>query len=535
MSKINVNRRQFLIQAGAMSLMLYLNPTVVWATPTFKQNPFNLGVASGEPSSDGFVIWTRVIPKPLQIDGGMPNKSVEVQWEIASDPEFKSIIQSGVEIAHPDLAHSVHVEVEKLDSSSSYWYRFKLADYVSTVGKTKTLPTATQHLNAVTLAVVGCQNYEAGYFTAYDYLSKESGIDAVYHYGDYIYEGGIGHGSSRGYDDLRVSVAERRHINEEPFNLKDYRLRYAQYKTDPHLQKAHAVFPFIITIDDHEIVNNWAGLHDANGMPEAEFIKRRAAAFQAWYEHIPVRRSQQPKDHNLLTHRSFDFGNLLRLSVLDTRQHRDNRLCTVAQKKEGITWCRKESTETETMLGVEQEKWLEQQMQHNKRWNVLAQQVMLMPYDRQKKRDGKVSISGKDSWDGYPIARKKFIQSLKKYPQHNNIILTGDIHQYFVGVLPENPLDFSSKALATELLTTSISSSGNGIKIRPGQEYLLERNPHMQYINDQRGYQLVTFNQNQCITELKIIDQVEKPGGIMTTAAKFVIDVGNPIPKRLNV
>ncbi len=524
------SRRRFIAYGGAFLLSAALAPCAVWAKPAFTHHPFSLGVASGDPTPDGFVLWTRLAPQPLEPSGGMPPLAVSVRWEVARDPHFRRIERKGQAQAVPGLAHSIHVELAGLEPNTMYWYRFMAGDAVSTAGRVRTAPPDNALPERVKLAVVGCHHYEAGYFTAYEHLSREEDVDLVFHYGDYIYE--TASGSSRGHGGLRVQLPQRRHVGAEAYTLEQYRVRYGQYKSDPHLQLAHAAAAFAMTFDDHEVDNDWAGIHDTRGASEQELMTRRAAAFQAWYEHMPVRIAQKPQDGHVLAHRSLQYGRLLRLHMLDTRSYRDDQMCTAAQLRKDIAYCRRERTPEETMLGAQQEAWLAKQLQHDGCWNVLAQQVMMMPCERRKSLEG-ASVRNHDKWDGYPHARQRLVQALKTYRPQDNIVLSGDLHQYYVGVVPSEEGDMSSAPLAPEFLTTSLSSGGDGSAHRPGQEHMLDNNPHIALVNDQRGYQTFEFSPSQVLTELKVIDRVETPGGQMSVLARFVVERSDPRPHRV--
>ncbi|WP_420491248.1 alkaline phosphatase D family protein, partial [Neobacillus drentensis] len=282
----NMDRRSFLHGASkiaGLSLGLALAQSMggfeVNADPSFSDYPFTLGVASGDPHSDGVVLWTRLAPDPLN-GGGMPPHTVPVKWELATDQYFRNIIQRGTEHARPDLGHSVHVEVNGLKANHVYYYRFKSGNEISPVGKTKTLPPAGTGVSELKFAFVSCQQFEHGFYTAFKHLAKED-LDLVFHLGDYIYE--------YGPNEYIASTGNvRTHSGPEIKTLEDYRNRYAQYRTDEHLRAAHAAFPWIVTWDDHEVENNYADLIPEKGQSVEEFIIRRAAAYQAYYEHMPL-------------------------------------------------------------------------------------------------------------------------------------------------------------------------------------------------------------------------------------------------------
>jgi alkaline phosphatase D len=342
--KEKIDRRSFL-QKAAVTLT---GVSVIGSIPLFAKSsdfsnyPFTLGVASGDPIPDGVVLWTRLAPKPLE-EGGMPNKNFQVSWEIALDKNFTKSIQRGSAIAKKVYANSVHVEVADLLPSQQYYYRFRSGDFVSPTGKTKTAPTYGSDVQKLKFAIASCQNYASGLYTVYDHLVKEE-LDVVLFLGDYIYE----KGSS--------ANALRKHLpDKEITTLEDYRIRYGQYKSDPSLMAAHAAFPWIVVPDDHEVKNNWGG----DGPPyddNAAFLDRRAVAFQAYYEHMPIRKSSIPKRISMDVYRKFTFGNLAQFCMLDTRQFRTDFACSGNWEED----CSARFDPNRTILGTDQEKWLTQ-------------------------------------------------------------------------------------------------------------------------------------------------------------------------------
>jgi len=228
-----------------------------FAKPIFDAYPFPLGVASGDPVPDGVVLWTRLAPKPLE-GGGMPMVNVDVDWEVARDPRFASVVRKGTSVARPELGHSVHAEVAGLEPGREYWYRFHACDETSQIGRTKTAPPAGAAVDRLRFAVCGCNHYEDGFFTAFRRIAEEQ-FDFVFHTGDYIYEGRS--------DGGRIDRRLRQHNGDELFTLVDYRNRYALYKTDRDLMAAHASAPWVVTWDDHEVANNYAGDIDQNNTP----------------------------------------------------------------------------------------------------------------------------------------------------------------------------------------------------------------------------------------------------------------------------
>ena len=270
MSKEGFSRRRFLTVAGtaagaAVASQLPFSARARTAPVRFTGYPFTLGVASGDPTPDGAVLWTRLAPAPLSGNGGMPDKPVAVQWEVANDEAFANVVARGEETAVAADAHSVHAEPQGLLPGREYFYRFKANGEISPVGRTKTAPAGA--VSALAFAFASCQQYEHGYYTAYKHMAAED-LDLVIHVGDYIYEYDTGSYTSTGGN-------VRGNSNHEIVNLADYRERHAQYKTDPDLQAAHAAFPWLVTFDDHEVDNNWADEIPEEGMPHDWFMRRR--------------------------------------------------------------------------------------------------------------------------------------------------------------------------------------------------------------------------------------------------------------------
>jgi alkaline phosphatase D len=334
-----------------------------WIRPRFRDDPFTLGIASGDPLADGVVLWTRLAPDPLA-GGGMARANVDVRWEVATDESMRRVVKRGKAVASPDFAHSVHAEVNGLEPDRWYWYRFDVGGAASAIGRTRTLPMRGAVKDRLRFAFASCQHYEQGYYVAHRHLADEP-VDFVTFLGDYIYES-------------NTANPVRTHGSGEPKSLEDYRTRYARYKTDGDLQAAHAACPWIVTFDDHEVDNNYVGLIAQDGVSEAEFSLRRAAAYRAYYEHMPLRRASLPKGPDMLLYRSFDFGRLASFHVLDTRQYRSDQACGDGRKPVCEEWGRAERT----VMGERQERWLARGLTTGRaQWNVLAQQIMMVPFE----------------------------------------------------------------------------------------------------------------------------------------------------------
>ncbi len=312
-----ISRRTLLGWATALAALPRWNDRTEAAVARafrFAADPFTLGVAAGDPTDSGVVLWTKLAPAPLEPGGGMPgNAAVEVTWEVATDESMREVVRRGVAIAAPQLGHSVHAEVEGLAPDRWYWYRFRAGDAESRIGRARTLPLVGDRPDALRFAFASCAHYEQGYFTAYGHLAKEE-VDLIFHLGDYIYE----------REGMEGKI--RKHLGAEITSLDDYRIRHAQYKLDPHLQAAHARCPWFVTWDDHEVENDYAdAVAEDPGVAPADFLLRRANAYQAYYEMMPLRRGSLPQGPKMQLYRKASFGQLAELLILDTRQYRTDQ------------------------------------------------------------------------------------------------------------------------------------------------------------------------------------------------------------------
>lgn len=473
------------------------------ALPAPSAYPFALGVASGDPKPDGGTIWTRLAPRPLDPDGGMPHEGTDVAWELAHDEAMRDIVRRGIARAEAAWAHAVHVDIGGLDPAREYWYRFRWRGIASPIGRLKTAPAGpTGRLRFVS---VGCQHFEHGYFTAYRHIA-DARPDFAVHYGDYIYEGGAT--ADRGWP--------RRHIGGTCRTLADYRRRYAQYRLDPDLAAAHAAVPFVMSFDDHEVVNNWAS--DFHAQDDGPALRaRKAAAFQAWYEHMPVPASMRPRAGAIAAHRALSFGDLVDLFALDTRQHRTRQPCGDGVKER----CAEAFDPDATMLGTAQEAWLAAGMRASRaRWAALAQQILAMRVDVGAHRHNL------DAWDGYEAARARLHRALAS--RENNAILSGDWHRFFVGDLKADYDDPRSRVLASEFLATSISSGGD-VREQPGHAAaLLRDNPHAKHFSDARGYIAHDVTREVWLADLRAVALVSTPGARERSQARFALRWGAP-------
>ncbi|MPY87014.1 MAG: alkaline phosphatase [Luteitalea sp.] len=511
-----LSRRELMNVAWKLGVAALAQPLVssrVLAQPTFDAYPFTLGVASGDPLPDGVVLWTRLAPKPLE-GGGMPMANVDVAWEVARDEEFRTIVQKGAAVARPELGHSVHVELTGLEPSRDYWYRFRAGGEVSQTGRTKTAPQEGAAVDHLRFAVCGCNHYEPGYFTAFRRIAEEP-FDFVFHTGDYIYEGR----ADGGQHPDRV----RQHHGQEIYTLVDYRNRYAQYKSDPDLMAAHASAPFIVTWDDHEVDNDYAGDIDENDRPSEVFLLRRAAAYQAYYESMPLRAGALPAGPRMRLVRRLQFGNLIDLSVLDTRQFRSKQACGGGVR----TDCAAALDPARTMLGAEQERWLFDNLAAAKaRWTVLGQQVPTFARDLLKANpEGRFSM---DKWDGYVAARQRLYARLKETSAPNPILLSGDVHVHYGADLKLDFADPRSDTVGVEFTNSAVTSSGDGSDVATNWEQTQGHNPHIRYHSARRGYIACTATQTTMRADFKILDKVTVPNQPARVGGSLVVEAGRP-------
>lgn len=507
------SRRQFLAHLSAFGFALAGVPRIpLWLRPRFAVNPFTLGVASGDPAPDGIVLWTRLAPDPLN-GGGMPNEGVQVRWEVATDDAMRNVVRRGTGIARPDLAHSVHVEVDGLDPARWYWYRFDAGGDASPVGRTRTAPAAGTTPERLRFAFTSCQHYEQGLYTALEHLARED-VDLVAHLGDYIYE------------NPGRPMGVRRHQPEEPGDLRSYRNRYALYKSDAALQAAHLAFPWIVTWDDHEVDNNYVSDVAQDHLPRDAFLARRAAAYQAYYEHQPLRRAALPQGPDMLLYRTLAFGSLARFHVLDTRQYRSDQACGDGNKEPCDEW----RDPSRTMLGETQERWLTQQVAASRAaWTVLAQQVSMVSVPNPRRPE----LVYMDAWSGYPVARERLTAFMGAQRERNFVVLTGDIHASFAMDVHRNAEDVTTPIVATEFMTTSISSGGDGRDRWPQLSSYESDVPAMRWHNARRGYVRCEVTPREWRTDFRMVPYVTRPGAPIETAASFVTQPGRPGARRL--
>jgi len=534
------NRRQFLQRTGAASAAAALGlsgrSTAMTEDGEFETNPFTLGVASGDPLPNSVILWTRLAPDPLTVGGGMPDRSVDVSWTVAADRRMTETVTSGTATAEPTHVHTLHINAQDLEPNTEYYYQFEAGGETSPVGRTKTAPKPDASIDEFQFAFASCQAWDAGFFTAYQYMADEE-LDLVVHLGDYIYEYGIG--ANGGVRNKSIPTPYR----DETESLDRYRLQYGLYKSAPGLKEAHASAPWLITRDDHEVDNNWADEvpQDPDEQTVRQFLKRRAAAFKAYYEHMPFRGAQKPtkpdtKPEVLETNRKIDqklyrnysFGDLIEFSVLDTRQYRSDQACNDAF---AVDKCKARFAEDRTILGDNQEQWLVDNLRNSDAtWDVLANQL---PFAKMDFRRGEEDGYRMDQWDGY-VPDQRTVKNAFEEHAENPIVVTGDFHSHWANEI--RSASDASKAIGAEFVGTSISSFGNGSELddfngdNPGVlgEHVIRENDNVKYNSARRGYTSCTVTPETWTTEFKVLPYVTDPGAPIRTDATFEVQAGDP-------
>jgi alkaline phosphatase D len=499
---------------------------------TLPDNPFGLGVASGSPRHDSVVLWTRL----LQPDGICLGEQVgpqAVRWELAHDERFSRIVQSGQAMALGALAHSVHVQVQGLAADRWYFYRFMVGDAVSPAGRTRTFPAPDAMVTRLRLAYASCQNWQHGYFSAYRHMLAEN-LDVVLFLGDYVYEYPITATS------LRPGGAS---ATGWSLTLDDYRQRYALYKSDADLQAMHQACPWLVTWDDHEVQNDYAGLQEGSGGPvQPSFAARRAAAYQAFYEHMPLRASALTQalaglqgGAEMRIYQRVNYGRLASFYMLDSRQYRDPQVCTRQGKKGASTLdparCEAWRDPARSLLGSVQEQWLNTELgRAGPEWNLLGQQTVFGQRDFQTPQRPGVTLWN-DGWDGYSSARTRLSDALRGLAVPNPVLLGGDVHENWVGRVLEDYARPDSAAVAVEFCGTSISSNSSGNALMAER---LARNPHFVYADGERkGYGVVELTPRRLTTTLRVVSDVRQPVTQIATLAAFEVQPGKPVVERV--
>ncbi len=510
---MTLSRRQFLWSAAASSVLLPELLAAQAAAPSEGSSIFRHGVASGDPLTDRVMLWTRISP------WAGASHPMDVDWRIATDEQLTQVVQHGTAQARGERDFTVKVDAGGLKPGRHYFYAFDHAGQRSPVGRTRTLPAGS--VDRLSLALVCCSNYPAGYFNVYRAVANRPDLDAVIHVGDYIYEfenGVYGEGSTL----LRIPEPRR-----EAVTLSDYRIRYATYRSDADLQAAHAQHPFIVVWDDHELSNDaWAGgakNHNPE-LGEGDWATRRAGAYRAYLEWMPIR---ETTDRDIHLYRSFRFGDMADLVMLDTRGLRDQQV--VADDIDGLVDPRR------TLLGERQRRWMFDELRSSQRdgraWRILGQQIMFAAAALPRR-----PVLLPDAWDGYQAERSRVLDFIAAERIRDVAILSGDIHSSWGFDVPKNPWDGYHKdtgagSLAVEIVAPAISSAPlftTDALLKAGEPGLRSSLPHLKFLEgDSNGYVLLDVTRERLNADWYFVPTVSKRTAAETRAAGVVCERGS--------
>ncbi|MGQ4597809.1 alkaline phosphatase D family protein [Nocardia sp. R6R-6] len=533
-SPVGVTRRTMLrggAAAAATATAVFGAGRARAVTPIFRH-----GVASGDPLPDGVIIWTRVTVADDATPGSGRGAPASVHWEMATDERFASVAASGTATAAADTDHTIKIDVTGLEPGAEYFYRFSALGETSPVGRTKTAPAATDSPERLRFGVVSCSNWEAGYFGAYRHLAERSDLDAIVHLGDYIYEYGRGeYGGGNG-------MVRPHDPANEIVSLADYRIRHAQYKTDPDLLDLHAALPFVCTWDDHESADNsWSG-GAANHDPvtEGSWPDRRAASAQAYLEWMPVRAAWSGADVRI--YRRLRFGTLAELAMLDLRSYRDQ------EAKPGAGW-RRADNPARTITGKAQMEWLTAGLASAPvRWKLVGNSVMIAPLvfpplepattaaitSTMGIPQSGLSLNG-DQWDGYTADRARLFQAIIEQRISDVVFLTGDIHSSWAADLPVDAANYPNGATAgAEFVVPSVTSTSIGDMVRanatPIAESIKAVNHHLRYVElDSHGYGVLEVTAEHAQMDWYYLLNVADPNSAVRYGASFAVRSGGRI------
>ncbi len=493
-----VSRRMFV--KGTASSMLALPVLKSYAST---HQPFQHGVASGDPLADRVILWTRITPSN---DPYFSGAILPYTWEVALDPAMSAVVTSGSGVTGPDVDYTVKVDAAALQPGTTYYYRFYSNGYDSPIGRTKTLPVG--HLKRLRLAFCSCSNYPTGFFNVYKEIAKRADLDAVLHLGDYIYEygpGGFGTGTGLGREPIPA---------KEMVSQQDYRLRYAQYRSDPDLQEVHRQHPFICVWDDHESTNDawFGGAENHTPGAEGDWFVRRSIAIKTYFEWMPIRETGiVDKFGDNAIYRRFRFGNLVDLVMLDTRLN-------CRDEQAGFFDQRTANDVNRSLLGAEQERWLFNSLTQSQadgvRWRVLGQQVMMAQLSIAN--DFAINM---DQWDGYAASRERLFDHIEKNNIENFMVLTGDIHSSWAFDLAQNPFSFwhyskytGRGALGGEFVTPSVTSeiTEKSVLTVLAEAALDGLAPHLKWVDiTQRGYVYLDISHSRTKAHWYHVDTVK--------------------------
>jgi alkaline phosphatase D len=510
-----LDRRALIAGAGA----LFLPAPALLAQVAAAKDPFTLGVASGSPTPDGMVLWTRLAPEPLAADGlgGLPG-SVPVAWELAADEGFRTVVGRGQTTTDPAFAHTVHVEVSGLKPGRPYWYRFSALGHRSAAGLTRTAPAPGAANDRLKIAVASCSHWELGWFSAYRHMAAER-PDLVFFLGDYIYEY-----SNRPDRADRVRPHEQQ---PEVVSLTEYRRRYALYHTDPDLQALHAAAPCLATWDDHEVQNDYSNRWSQNlDVSEADFLKRRAAAYRAFWEHMPMRRSALPVGPDARIYGATPYGGLADILLLDGRQYRTIQPCPTPTARRGhVDACPDLTDPSRTMLGWDQETWLHARFKQGRaRWTMVAQDLLIAGVNQTTPEGQPGHFT--DGWDGYQATRSRMLDALGTAGARNPVFFAGDIHSFWATDLKADYANPASKTVGSEFVGTAIAQEHPAPKAFVDVE---ARNPHVRYFDQTtNGYFTVDVSPSRLETRFRAISDRRDRAATVVTLKSFVVENGRP-------
>ena len=478
---------------------------------------FPFGVASGEPTHDGMVLWTRLARDPLAGDGGMQARRVPVRWEVYADEALTRRIRAGESVAEPRSGHSVHIELSGLAPGRPYWFRFLAGGDASAVGRTRTTPAPGAMTERLRFCFGSCQKYENGYYGAWANAVADD-PDLIVFLGDYIYE-------------AKPSVGTiRTHLNPEPFDVGGYRVRYATYRLDPLLQAAHATAPWVVSWDDHEVANDYAGLLDQGNGDPAVFARRRVAAYQAYYEFMPLRAAARPVGAAMRLYRTLDWGALAQFQVIDDRQYRSARACyppeLVLEHRAGpsvVLACPEIHDPRRTILGWEQESWLHDALGRSRaRWNVLAQQTQMTAYPRRDPEhpDDPRRFETVDTWQGYPASRDRIVARWREAKVPNPLVVGGDIHAFVASEIRDR-----ETPVAPCMVGGSITTFAGDKLLRANTA---ENAAYLFADNDVRGYGRIDLTPGHATATFRAIREPNDPRTSAYDLAQFTVESGSP-------
>jgi alkaline phosphatase D len=524
----NTIRKAALASAAASTLWL---PRSAWSQARISSNPFTLGIASGSPTYDGVVLWTRLAPSGFLGESSLGNDNITVRWEIAHDEGFTRIATRGQAQALAQLAHSVHVEVAGLEGGRVYFYRFMVGEYTSPLGRTRTLPATDSTAGRFRIAYASCQRWEHGYYSAYRHMLADQ-PDLVLFLGDYIYE------YPRAANQVRAPNATSN--GGWTLTLDDYRSRYALHMSDPDLQAMHAACPWAFTWDDHEVQNDYAGLTPGDAGPAAaDFAARRAAAYQASFRPRALAGLTEKPAAEMRLYSEMRLGALGSIYLLDSRQYKDAPVCTkdgaLGSSTVNTVQCPAWNDPSRTMLGAAQENWLAQALSRNTHapgWQIIGQATLFAP------RDFRASGAGQsmwnDGWDGYSAARTRLTDTLQKAQTKNAVFFGGDVHENWVGHVKADFSKPSSASIATEFCGTSITSRHSPQSSNDKVPERIARNPHFVFADvEKRGYGLADFNAQKLQVSLRTVSDVTSKDASIQTLTQFAVSSGKAVVERV--